>query len=93
MSEPSKPRCHVGAARIGYRGRAGACVLDTTVKSGTGSGAVFAPTWELVMSFKRGSIAWETYRTRFIDLIRQRYLQNPEVFLEALQRQNSILCR
>ena len=91
MNALSKPSCHVGTARLGYRGRAGECVVDTTVKSGTGLGAVFAPTWEMVLAYKRGTIGWEVYRERYTALQRQRYLQNPAAFLEALQRKSLIL--
>jgi hypothetical protein len=54
-------KCHIATARIGYRGRADERVLDTTVKSGTELGAVFAPTWKLVMGVKRGDLTWSAY--------------------------------
>ena len=53
MTDTKPHICHVGTARIDYRGSAGQLVLNTTVKSGTGLGAVFAPTWKLVMASKQ----------------------------------------
>ncbi|MEO8610897.1 MAG: hypothetical protein ABI690_23575 [Chloroflexota bacterium] len=53
MPEPTKHICRVGTARIDYRGHVGQRVLNTTVKSGTGLGAVFAPTWKMVMASKQ----------------------------------------
>ena len=47
MADLTKHICRVGTARIGYQGRVGQCVLNTTVKSGSGLGAVFAPTSNL----------------------------------------------
>lgn len=92
MRELSKSTCKVGTARIGYLGRAGDCILDTTVKSGTGLGVVFAPTWDMVMAWKHGVVGWEVYRERYTALMRQRYAQHPEAFLEVLHCQRLILC-
>ncbi len=44
MTDTNQHICRVGTARIDYRGRDGQRVLNTTVKSGAGLGAVFAPT-------------------------------------------------
>ena len=61
MADTTKHICRVGTARIDYQGRVGQCVLNTTVKSGTGLGAVFAPTWKMVMDSKQNRISWQTY--------------------------------
>jgi hypothetical protein len=53
MAEPTKHICRVGTARIDYEGHVGQRVLNTTVKSGTGLGTVFAPTWKMVMQSMR----------------------------------------
>lgn len=50
-------------------------VVDTTVKSATVLGAVFAPTWELVNDWKKGRITWEAYTARYLALMRHRYSQ------------------
>ena len=83
--------CRVGTERINYVGNAGQTVLNTTVKSGTGIGAVFAPTWELVMASKQGRIDWQTYSDRYYQLMRERYLKNKAAFIEALRHDELIV--
>ena len=61
MTETKQHICAIGTARIGYRGHVRQRVLDTTIKSATGLGSVFAPTWRMVMDWKRGAIDWDTY--------------------------------
>ena len=61
MTDTTKHICRVGTARIDYQGQVGQRVLNTTVKSGTGLGAVFAPTWKMVMQSKRDEITWDEY--------------------------------
>jgi hypothetical protein len=92
MADLAKHICRVGTARIDYQGRVGQCVLNTTVKSGTGLGAVFAPTWKMVMASKRDEITWEEYRSRYTALMRQRYQANPSAFLESLSSDELIVC-
>ena len=92
MTETTKHICRVGTARIDYRGRVGQHVLNTTVKSGTGLGAVFAPTWKMVMDSKQNTISWQTYIKQYTALMRQRYQANPSAFLEALSRDELIVC-
>jgi uncharacterized protein YeaO (DUF488 family) len=92
MADTNQPICRVGTARIDFRGWAGQRVLDTTVKSGTGLGAVFAPTWDLVMPWKQGDLDWAAYRRQYTELMRQRYAANPSAFLEALNSDELIVC-
>jgi len=92
MTEPAKHICRVGTARIDYQGRVGQRVLNTTVKSGTGLGAVFAPTWKMVMQSKRDEITWDEYRREYTALMRQRYQANPAAFLEVLNSAELIVC-
>lgn len=51
--------------------------LDITVKSATGMGAVFAPTWDMVNSYKaraKDLVAWDqTYYVQYEKLLRDRY--------------------
>lgn len=82
----------LATARIDYIGQVGQRVLNTTVKSGRGLGAVFAPTWEIVMQSKRGEIGWQTYSEHYTELMRQRYRQYPEAFHEAVQSDALVLC-
>jgi len=92
MAESAKHICRVGTARIDYQGRVGQRVLNTTVKSGTGLGAVFAPTWKMVMASKRDEITWDEYRSQYTALMRQRYQAHPSAFLEALSSTELIVC-
>ena len=92
MTETKQHVCAVGTARIGYRGHVRQRVLDTTIKSATGLGAVFAPTWLMVMDWKRGAIDWDTYTKQYIELMRERYQKNQAAFLEALQSDELIIC-
>ncbi len=55
-------------------------------------GAVFAPTWKMVMQSKRDEITWDEYRRQYTDLIRQRYQANTAAFLEALNSDELIVC-
>ena len=92
MTERKQHICAVGTARIGYQGHIGQRVLDTTIKSATGLGAVFAPTWSMVMDWKRGAINWDTYTKHYTELMRERYQNDQAAFLEALQSDELIIC-
>lgn len=92
MTDTNKHICRVGTARIDYRGHDGQRVLNTTIKSGTGLGAVFAPTWKMVMASKQGKLSWQAYIEEYTILMRQRYADNPEAFLEALSSDELIIC-
>jgi hypothetical protein len=92
MAESANHICRMGTARIDYQGRVGQRVLNTTVKSGTGLGAVFAPTWKMVMASKQNTISWQSYIEEYTALMRQRYQANPAAFLEALSSDELIVC-
>jgi hypothetical protein len=92
MTDTHKHICRVGTARIDYQSRVGQRVLNTTVKSGTGIGAVFAPTWKMVMQSKRHEITWDEYREQYTALMRQRYADNQAAFLQALSSDEVIVC-
>ena len=55
--------------------------LDTTVKSGSGIGESFAPTWDLVMDSKSKKITWDEYRQGYIALLRDNWLDNRDDFI------------
>jgi hypothetical protein len=92
MTDITKHVCRVGTGRIDYQGRVGQRVLNTTVKGSTGLGAVFAPTWKIVMASKQNAISWQTYVEQYTALMRQRYQANPSAFLEALSSDELIVC-
>lgn len=43
--------------------------LDVTRKTGTGLGANFAPTWEMIMGHKSGAIDDATYSERYFEIL------------------------
>jgi hypothetical protein len=92
MTDVAKHMCRVGTARIDYQGQVGQRVLNTTVKSGIGLGATFAPTWKMVMASKQKAISWQSYVEQYTALMRQRYQANPSAFVEALSSDELIVC-
>lgn len=73
-------------SRIGRELEGDMIDLNTTVKSGSGMGRCFAPTWELVggsKAFKGDKrfakykpLSWEAYTDAYTQLMRQRYAGN-----------------
>ena len=45
--------------------RPGVTGIDTTVKSASGLWRYFAPTWPMVMGWKRGELTWEQYIAQY----------------------------
>ena len=43
----------------------GPCGVDITAKSALGPARCFAPTWDMVMSSKRGQFTWDEYTERY----------------------------
>lgn len=84
----------VATSRINHQGSEDdELVLNTTIGSGTGLGAVFAPTWDLVRNSKSGKISWEQYTEGYTRLMRNRYLDNREAFEQVLaSEQTVVLC-
>lgn len=84
-------RLKVATSRINYFAQADEMVLNTTIGSGTGLGAVFAPTWDLVKNSKDGKITWEQYTEGYTRLMRMRYLDNRDAFEQILASQQTIV--
>lgn len=82
-------RC--ATARINYVGKENELVLNTTVKSGKDLGLLFAPTWDLVMSSKRGIINWEEYTFGYKEIIRGRYKKDNQPFLDLLNEERLVV--
>ena len=87
--------CKCATARINYRATYSpdktTAVIDTTVKSGSGLGAIFAPTWRMVMDVKAGRITWQQYTAQYYALIRTRYTSNKHAFIDALLHDELVL--
>lgn len=68
-------------------------IINTTVKSGV---QIFAPTWDLVLSYKSGKMSESEYRTHYIDLMRESYYANRAEWLAYLRKDRialSCMCR
>lgn len=59
-----------------------AVFIDTTVKSGKGA---FAPTWDMVLGYKNGTISEEEYTRMYKDRMRSSYYSNNEEWLSLLK--------
>ncbi len=86
--------CLVSTSRVGFQGLGS---LDITVKSATSLGRVLAPTWAMVGGVKGWGgyevLSIEQYTQRYYDLLRERFRQNGQAFLDILaQEQTCILC-
>lgn len=58
--------------------------LDITVKSGVGLGRLLAPTWDMVLGVKRGTLSEARYSETYLELLRHRYRQNRSEFIRIL---------
>ena len=81
----------IKTAHISYKGKGDEIVINTTIKSAEGIGETFAPTWDMVMSSKRGKISWEEYTARYIKLMRQRFAEKNHAFGVAVRFQDIVL--
>ncbi len=43
--------------------------IDTSVKSASGLWRSFAPTWQMVMGWKRGALSWEQYAAQYREIL------------------------
>lgn len=83
--------CRLYTARISVARVEGYEYINTTVKSATGLGVTFAPTWDMVMSSKRGEISWDTYTSRYYELLRSRWGLHQQDFVDVLRLENPVL--
>jgi hypothetical protein len=59
----------------------GGILLDITVRGGN---ALFCPTWEIVMGYKRGDLPWEEYSRQYRGMMLHSYRQNRKAWEETL---------
>jgi len=62
--------------------------LDITVKNGE---RIFAPTWNMVMSFKNGQLNKRAYIKQYYALMRRSYKRNKNRWLDVLNRERVVL--
>ena len=87
----SKRELVIRTARVDYSGIGEEMVLDVTVKNADGIAKLFAPTWEMVMASKKGHITWEEYTEQYIALMRERYQQNEQRFIDVCEAGEVVL--
>lgn len=66
--------------------------LDITVKSSTGFGRNFAPTWDMVMGTKKGTMSVETYIQKYFDIIWSRPDEMARLALMAKVQDVTLVC-
>ena len=81
----------VWTARVGYKGKPGQLVLDTTVLSGCDQGQHFAPYWGMVNAYKAGRMGWAEYTKRYTALMRVRFATDREAFLRVCRQPEVVL--
>ena len=89
----------VKTGRVGQRYADG---LDVTMKSGAGSGVLLAPTKAMVYGYKAGTgdqrfagkykpLSEAEYTEQYLELLRQRFINNDEAFHQLVQRESITL--
>lgn len=64
--------------------------LDITVKSGN---KLFAPSWEMVMGHKNGTLSDEQYISMYYDKMRKSYKNNKKKWQELLDKEQvTVVC-
>jgi uncharacterized protein YeaO (DUF488 family) len=58
--------------------------IDITVKGNPNH--VLAPTWDMVMAFKKGKITWDYYRRKYLNLLIERYKTRKKEFIDLIEQ-------
>lgn len=61
--------------------------VDTTVKSGL---KMFAPTWDMVLGHKNGSVSDEEYTQRYRQMMIESMRENKQAWLEFIERKEPV---
>ena len=88
MTKPLK----LWTGRLDYVSTTRQLVLNTTIGSGKGLGAIFAPTWPIVNGFKSGRMNWNEYSAFYIQLMRNRYKESKPDFERVCRAEDVVLC-
>ena len=89
----------VKTGRVGHRYADG---LDVTMKSGAGIGVLLAPTKAIVYGYKAGQgdqrfagkykpLNEAQYTEQYLELLRERFIENDEAFHQLVQRESITL--
>ena len=70
--------------------RQGVSGIDTTVKSAQGIWRALAPSWDMVMGYKQGTLSWEAYCAQYAKFL----ARVPNAVWDALaqEEQRTLLC-
>jgi len=63
--------------------------VDITVKSSV-EGRIFAPTWNLVMDFKKGLISEDEYTNKYVKLMLESFNNNPNEWVKFLLKERVV---
>ena len=63
--------------------------LDITVKSGV---KIFAPTWDMVLGYKNGTITKEEYIEKYMQMMRESYKRYKRAWTTLLNGDRVVLC-
>lgn len=72
--------------RVGYKAQPGETVVDISVKNNPKH--VLAPTWDMVLGFQRGTITWDQYVEKYMDLLRSRWANGRAEDIRELARES-----
>ena len=65
--------------------------LDITVKGQDPRGKLLAPTWDMVMGYKNGTLNEEQYTQMYFELMQIRFSQNPQLWMEIADSTEDIV--
>ena len=60
--------------------------LDITIKGKDPVGKVFAPTWDMVLAYKKGKFKKDSYVLLYKKLMKKSRKENPEIWKKVLKR-------
>lgn len=66
-------------------------LLDITVRSASGDGRAFTPTWDMVLSYKNGTLSEDGYKKAYDALMRESYRNSQAVWNRLLARDKVVL--
>ena len=75
---------HIGLDNLSHIGYDGTKGLDITRKTGGPIGSVFAPSWGIVMAWKKRQITWPQYRESYIDEMRWSWRKHRDAWDKVL---------
>jgi uncharacterized protein YeaO (DUF488 family) len=67
--------------------------IDVTVKSASPKAKVLAPTWNMVMGYKKGTLSWEEYKEQYAEILEKAQQEERSRWENTLKRDKVVfLC-